>query len=74
MQARVFTHERIGELYDRVNAMLLRKVASIRDEEWEHGMYYPTRWDPNFSEFMTLEKLFHYPVAHFNFHLNQISR
>jgi hypothetical protein len=36
-------------------------------------MYYPTKWDPNFEEFMTLEKLFHYPVTHFNFHLTQIA-
>ena len=74
MQGKVFTHKRIGSLFDRVYASLLRKVASIEDEEWEHGMYYPTRWDSNFDEFMTIEKLFRYPIIHFNFHLNQISR
>jgi len=51
----------------------LKKAASIKDGEWERGMYYPTRWDANFSEFMTLEKLFHYPVIHFNFHRDQIA-
>ncbi len=74
MQGKVFTYQRIGKLYDRVNASLLTKVASLHDEEWERGMYYPTQWDSNFSEFMTLEKLFHYPVIHFNFHRNQLSR
>jgi hypothetical protein len=74
MHGKVFTYKRIGKLYDRVHLALLQKAASIRDEEWERGMYYPVRWDPNFSEFMTLEKLFRYPVAHFNFHLNQIAR
>lgn len=74
MQGRVFTYTRIGNLYDRVYASLLKKVDSIKHEEWERGMYYPTRWDSNFSEFMTLEKLFHYPVIHFKFHVNQISR
>jgi len=56
-----------------VYASLLKKAASIKDGEWERGMYYPTRWDANFSEFMTLEKLFHYPVIHFNFHRDQIA-
>ena len=73
-QARVFTHERLGRTYDRVHAALLKKLASIRHDEWEQGMYYPTKWDDNFSEFMTLEELFHYPVIHFNFHRKQISR
>jgi len=72
MQARVFTRERIGKLYDRVHASLLSKAGSVKDEEWERGMHYPTRWDPNFSEFMTVERLFRYPVIHFRFHLNQI--
>lgn len=74
MQGKVFTYERIENFYDNVYVSLLRKVDSVREDEWQRGMYYPTRWDSNFDEFMTLEKLFYYPVIHFNFHLNQISR
>lgn len=73
-QGRVFTSSRIGKIYDRVHFSLLRKIDSIEATEWERGMYYPTKWDPNFDEFMTLEKLFHYPVKHLDFHLQQISR
>ena len=73
-QGKVFTPERAARIFDRVHLSLLKKVNSIHDQEWERGMYYPTRWDDNFDEFMTLEKLFHYPVKHFNFHLRQISR
>jgi hypothetical protein len=73
-QGKVFTHERIGNIYDRVHASLLKKVHSIKDDEWERGMYYPAKWDPNFEEFMTLEKLFRYPIKHFHFHLDQIAR
>ena len=73
-QGRIFNHQRVGKIYDRAHFSLLKKIASIKDDEWEHGMYYPTKWDSNFDEFMTLEKLFYYPVAHFNFHLTQISR
>jgi hypothetical protein len=72
LQGRIFTRQRIGKIYDRVYFSLLRKLNSIGDKEWDRGMYYPTKWDSNFSEFMTLEKLFHYPIIHFNFHLGQI--
>jgi hypothetical protein len=73
-QGKLFTRRRIGRIYDRAHFSLLKKANSILDSEWERGMYYPTKWDPNFDEFMTLEKLFHYPVTHFNFHLTQLSR
>lgn len=73
-QGKVFTRQRIGTIFDRFYLSLLKKVDSIKDDEWEHGMYYPTRWDSNFDEFMTLERLFLYSVIHFNFHLTQISR
>jgi hypothetical protein len=72
LQGRIFTRRRIGKIYDRVYFSLLRKLNSIDDKEWDRGMYYPTKWDSNFSEFMTLEKLFHYPIIHFNFHLGQL--
>jgi DinB superfamily len=74
MQGKVFTYRRLGKQYDHVHASLLKAVASIREEEWGRGMYYPTKWDSNFSEFMTIEKLLHYPVIHFNVHSTQISR
>jgi hypothetical protein len=72
-QGKFFTRHRIGKIYDRTYFSLLKKINSIKDDEWERGMYYPTKWDSNFSDFMTLEKLFHYPVIHFNFHLEQIA-
>jgi hypothetical protein len=73
-QGKIFTYQRIGKIYDRVYFSLLKKINSIKEDEWDRGMYYPTKWDSNFGEFMTLEKLFHYPVIHFNFHLEQIAR
>ena len=72
-QGKIFTRKRIGKIYDRAYFSLLSKINSIRDDEWERGMYYPKKWDANFDEFMTLEKLFYYPVIHFNFHMKQIS-
>lgn len=74
LQARVFTYERIGAVYDWVHSSLMRQIASIADDEWGRGMYYPTRWDSNFSDFMTIENLFRYPILHFNFHVGQVAR
>jgi len=73
-QGKIFTYKRVGKIYDHAYFSLLKQVNSIKDDEWQRGMYYPVRWDANFDEFMTLEKLFHYPVVHFNFHLGQIAR
>jgi hypothetical protein len=73
-QGRVFTYRRLDRLYDYLHFSLLKQLDSIKDEEWQRGMYYPTQWDSNFDEFMTIEKLFHYTVTHFDFHLAQIAR
>lgn len=73
-QGTFFTRRQIGKIYDGTYFSLLGKINSIKEEEWKRGMYYPTKWDSNFSEFMTLDKLLHYPVIHFNVHLEQIAR
>lgn len=72
-QGKVFTYNWIGKIYDYAYFLLIKKITSIKENEWEHGMYYPTKWDANFDEFMTLEKLFYYPIKHFEFHQKQIS-
>lgn len=74
LQARVFMHQRIGRDYDRVRYSLMRQLEGIKADEWERGMHYPTRWDPNFRDFMTIHELFHYPITHFNFHIEQLAR
>lgn len=73
-QGKIFTRQRIGKIFDRVYFSLLKQIDSIKEDEWKRGMDYPTRWDSNFDAFMTLDKLFHYPITHFDFHLTQISR
>ena len=74
MQGKFFTRKQVGPIFDWVHGILLKQMASIREEEWPRGMYYPTRWDSNFSDFMTLELQFRYAATHFNFHLGQLSR
>ena len=72
-QGRVGTHDRAGRVFERAHASLLRHAARLKDDEWQRGMYYPTKWDGLFDEFMTLEKIFHYPTRHFHFHLTQLA-
>ncbi|HLO17123.1 MAG TPA: DinB family protein [Anaerolineales bacterium] len=74
MQARVFTYQRLAKLYDRAHFSVLKQIDSINDREWTRGMYYPTKWDSNFNDFMTVRELFHYEIRHFNFHLKQIMK
>jgi len=74
MQGKVFTHRRLGQLFERIYTLLMRQIDSIHGAEWANGMHYPTRWDPTFSEFMTLENLFRYPIQHFQLHRDQIAR
>jgi hypothetical protein len=72
LQDCVLTYRHIGKLYDGAYSSLLKQIDSIHEDEWQRDMFYPTRWDSNFSAFMTIEKLFHYPIIHLNFHLRQI--
>jgi hypothetical protein len=37
------------------------------------SMHYPTRWDPFFTEVMTLQQIYHYPNQHFDFHRTKLS-
>lgn len=70
---RAFRGRNVGSKYDRTYAALMKKLDAVRPDEWHRGMYYPTRWDSLFKEYMTLEDVFRYPVIHFRFHKGQIS-
>jgi uncharacterized damage-inducible protein DinB len=61
-------------VYDQAYFSLMKQIDSIKDDEWEHGMHFPTQWDSNFSDFMTIDELLRYPVIHFNFHMGQIAK
>jgi hypothetical protein len=63
----------MGAKLDRVIASLQRKLARERDEAFDRGMHYPTRWDPFFNDYMTLEDIYRYPGQHFDFHQRQLT-
>jgi hypothetical protein len=70
--ARVLNSRRLGRTFDAVHRLIVRRVESMRPEDWGRGMHYPTKWEPLFSDFMSFEALFRYPVAHMQHHRTQI--
>ena len=70
---RIYTHRRIGRKFDRTYAAILRLVATTKADEWSLGMHYPTCRDSLFHDYMTLEDICRYPIAHFTFHLQQVA-
>jgi hypothetical protein len=36
-------------------------------------MRFPTRWDPFFTDVMTLTDVYHYATQHFDFHRRQLT-
>jgi hypothetical protein len=71
--ALVYNRHRMGAKMDRVIASLQRKLVRESDSGLCGGMYFPTRWDPFFSEYMTLEDVYRYPGQHFDFHNRQLT-
>ncbi len=71
--ATVYNRHRMGAKMDRVIASLKRKLGRLTDEALERGMHFPTRWDPFFKDYMTLENVYRYPGQHFDFHRRQLT-
>ena len=63
----------MGAKLDRVIASLQRRLAGESDPNFGRGMHFPTRWDPFFGDYMTLEALYRYPGRHFDFHARQLT-
>ena len=58
---------------NRVIAALQRKLAREPEGAFYRGMQFPTRWDPFFKDYMTLEDVYRYPGQHFDFHKHQLA-
>lgn len=70
--ALVYNRHRMGAKMDRIIAALQRKLAGENDDALRRGMHFPTRWDPFFKDYMTLEDVYRYPGKHFDFHARQL--
>jgi hypothetical protein len=71
--ALVYNRHRMGAKMDRVIASLCRKLARESDDALRCGMYFPTRWDQFFKDYMTLEGVYRYPGEHHDFHARQLT-
>ncbi len=71
--AQVFNHRRMGAQFDRTMDAIERRLARESEADFQRGMHYPTRWDPYFSDFMTLEDIYRYPTLHFDHHAKQLT-
>jgi hypothetical protein len=70
----LFGHRRMGPKLDRVLASLHRHVDNATTTtDLARGMHYPTRWDPFFTDYMTLADLLRYPTQHYDFHRRQLT-
>lgn len=69
----IFNQSKTSKRFNKTYDALIRKLNSINDDEWNKGMHYPTKWDSLFDDYMTLEKLFYFPLKHFKYHLKQIN-
>jgi DinB family protein len=64
---------RMEIMFDHVITKLHRRLDTETDANLARGMHYPTRWDPFFTDYMTLADLYHFPTRHFHFHRRQLS-
>ncbi|PBC35457.1 maleylpyruvate isomerase [Rhodococcus sp. ACS1] len=71
--ATVFNRRRMGRQCDRVIGKLQRSLAKESETNLRRSMAFPVRWDPFFTETMTLEQVYRYPGKHFDFHRDQLT-
>ena len=71
--ARIVNRRRMAGKLRRVTSALERRLLRETESGLARRMYFPTRWDPYFTEIMTLADVYAYPVAHFDFHAAQLS-
>ncbi|MFJ4099866.1 DinB family protein [Amycolatopsis japonica] len=60
-------------LCDHTIARLHQRFDAESDTDLARGMYYPDRWDPFFTTYMTLADVYRFPAQHFDFHRQQLT-
>ena len=73
LAAKVYNRNRMGAKLDRVVDALQRSIHRAPDSAFGSGMYFPTRWDPYFREYMTLTDVYRYPGRHYDHHRRQLN-
>jgi DinB superfamily len=71
--ARLLPPARIDAFGGRVIAGLKRALARETEAALRRGMPLPTRWDPYFTEWMSLAAVYRYATTHFEHHRRQLT-
>jgi hypothetical protein len=69
----VFGRARMARQMDRVIASLQRHLDRETGSALARRMHFPTRWDPYFTDVMTLADVYHYGTQHFDHHRKQLT-
>ena len=54
-------------------AVLHRRLDAADDADLRRHMHFPVRWDPFFTDVMTLADVYHFATQHFDFHRQQLT-
>jgi DinB superfamily len=71
--ARLLSPVRIDAFGGRVIVGLQRALQRESEAALHRGMPLPTRWDPYFTEWMSLAELYRYATRHFKHHRSQLT-
>ena len=67
------TLRRLDRMFTNVTAGLGRRLARATEADLQRTMIFPTRWDPFFTDCMSLLELYHYPTQHYDYHYAQLT-
>jgi hypothetical protein len=71
--ALVFHGPRLTRRLDHTIDLLHRRLDAETEEALTRRMHFPVRWDPCFSDTMTLEQVYRYGTRHYDFHRAQLT-
>lgn len=63
----------MARMFDRSCALLARRLDRATDATLARWMPYPKRWDPFFTDHMSMLDLYHYPLQHYGWHYRQLT-
>lgn len=63
----------MARLFDRACRSLATHLDRVSEVDLACTMPFPTRWDPFFTNRMSLLDIYHYPWQHFEFHRRQLT-
>jgi hypothetical protein len=72
LAASFYDRNRMSAKMDRTIGGLQRSIARVHDDALQRGMFFPTRWDPYFRDFMSMADVYLYPGQHYDHHRRQL--